>query len=113
MEQFSRDGYCFYLDDFGAGYSNFNCLLQLPFSNIKLDMNLIRMDLMPDGQQRLGLIKTLTSFLHDLNMTVIAEGIETPAEAAALSEIGTDRVQGFIYARPMPEEALLDFYRRK
>lgn len=113
MEEFVNDGYRFYLDDFGAGYSNFNCLLQLPFSNIKLDMNLIRMDISHDGQQRLGLIKTLTGFLHDLSMVVIAEGIETPEEVSALSSIGADRIQGYIYARPMAEDALLDFYRAK
>ena len=113
MDQFYKDGYRFYLDDFGAGYSNFNCLLQLPFSNIKLDMNLIRMDISHDGQQRLGLIKTLTGFLHDLRMVVIAEGIETPEEASALSSIGADRIQGYIYARPMDEDTLLEFYREK
>jgi len=111
MEQFSRSGYRFYLDDFGAGYSNFNCLLQLPFEHIKLDMALIRMDIGADGCERLGLVKTLTRFLHGLDMNVIAEGIETQPMAQALKEIGVDRIQGYYYARPMPENELLHFYR--
>ena len=104
MEQLSQDGYKFYLDDFGSGYSNFNCLLQLPFRYIKLDMQLIRQDLSSSGEQRLGLIGILTQFLHAIGLTIIAEGIETNEEAAALSDIGVDRIQGYIHARPMSEK---------
>lgn len=111
MEQFVKDGYRFYLDDFGAGYSNFNCLLQLPFENIKLDMHLIHLDITRDGQQRIGLIRTLTGFLHELNMVVTVEGIETEQEVKTLKEIGADRIQGYFYARPMNKDALLEFYR--
>lgn len=111
MEQFTKDGYRFYLDDFGAGYSNFNCLLQLPFSNIKLDMNLIHMDIASNGAQRLGLVKTLSDFLHGQDMVVIAEGVETTDEAQVLTDMGVDRIQGYVFARPMPEEDLLAFYR--
>ncbi len=112
MNLFTQDGYRFYLDDFGAGYSNFNCLLQLPFHNIKLDMNLTRMDITADGRQQLGLIKTLTGFLRDIDMTVVAEGVETVEAARALESMGVDRIQGYIYARPMPEDKLLEFYRQ-
>lgn len=112
MKQFTQAGYNFYLDDFGAGYSNFNCLLQLPFSNIKLDMHLIRMDILNDGTQRIGLIKTLIGFLHDMNLTVIAEGIETEEVAAVLCDMGADRIQGYICSKPMSEKDLLEFYKK-
>jgi len=111
MDRFAKDGYRFYLDDFGAGYSNFNCLLQLPFANIKLDMDLIRMDISSNGVQNLGLVRTLSRFLHEMNLNVIAEGVETSEVAGVLNDIGIDRIQGYIYARPMPEDELMSFYK--
>ena len=104
MERLTEDGYRFYLDDFGAGYSNFNCLLQLPFQFIKLDAGLLR-------SENSGLVGTLTKLFHDMDLRVIAEGAETLEEAEMLSRQGVDRVQGFVFARPMPDELLLDFYR--
>jgi len=111
MENFTQSGYRFYLDDFGSGYSNFNCLLQLPFNSIKLDMALIRLDIGADGEERLGLVKPLTGFLHSLKLRVVAEGVETRQMAEALENMGVDKIQGYYYAKPMPEEKLLDFYR--
>lgn len=113
MAQFTAEGYCFFLDDFGAGYSNFNCLLQLPFQIIKLDMHLIRMDIDGSGEQKLGLIKTLSGFLKGINLVVIAEGVETLEAAQTITEMGIDRIQGYVYAKPMPEKKLLEFYKGK
>ena len=112
MEQFKRAGYTFYLDDFGEGFSNFNCLLQLPFSNIKLDMHLIKTDIDTDGREKLGLIRTLTGFLHQLGLTVVAEGVETDEVAGVLRAMEMDRIQGYAYAKPMSEAEFLDFYHK-
>ena len=111
METLTQQGYRFFLDDFGSGYSNFNCLLQLPFQIIKLDMNLIRMDIAADGSQRLGLVRTLIQFLHEIGMVVTAEGIETSEAAQTLKNLEIDRIQGYIYAKPMDESRLIEFYR--
>lgn len=113
MQQFTRDEYSFYLDDFGAGFSNFNCLLQLPFANIKLDMHLIKTDIDTNGKEKLGLIRTLTGFLHQMGLTVIAEGVETENVAEALRSMEMDRIQGYVYAKPMPEAEFLDFYKKQ
>jgi len=113
MKQFTAEGYRFFLDDFGAGYSNFNCLLQLPFQVIKLDMDLIRMDIDNNGHQSLGLIKTLAGFLREIEMTVVAEGIETSEMAQAIVDMGIDRIQGYAYAKPMPSDKLLNFYGKQ
>ena len=110
MEKLTLDGFRFYLDDFGTGYSNFNCLLQLPFQFIKLDSSLIHH---PAGMRnRQGLIGTLTRLFHDMNLKVIAEGAETAGEVRMLKEFGVDRIQGYFFARPMPPEDILDFYRQ-
>ena len=107
MAALTDQGYCFYLDDFGSGYSNFNCLLQLPFQNIKLDAGLVKMDLSETGEGEEGLICRLADFLHGRNLQIIAEGVETEEEAVRLSQFGVDRIQGYVYARPMPEEDML------
>lgn len=109
MEQLTRDGYRFFLDDFGTGYSNFNCLLQLPFQIIKLDACLVKQH--EGGSRSYDMVRTLTKMFHDMNLQVIAEGAETEAEVQRLEEQGVDRVQGFALSRPMPEDALLKFYR--
>lgn len=109
MEQLTQDGYRFYLDDFGTGYSNFNCLLQLPFQIIKLDACLVRQG--ENGQNDYDMVRTLTKLFHDMDLNVVAEGAETQAEVESLVAHGVDRIQGYALARPMPEEALLEFYR--
>jgi len=111
MERLTADGYRFFLDDFGAGYSNFNCLLQLPFQVIKLDACLVRDD---RGRERdLGIVQMLTTLMHNLGLQVVAEGVETMAQVERLRECGVDRIQGYALARPMPEEQVLSFYRKK
>lgn len=110
MEQLTQQGYRFYLDDFGSGYSNFNCLLQLPFQFIKLDANLVHMD--QAGETDGNLVQTLTNTFHNMNRKVIAEGVESYEEAIQLQKCGVDRIQGYAYARPMPVEELLEFYKK-
>ena len=109
MNQLSREGFHFYLDDFGAGYSNFNCLLQLPFQVIKLDTGLThsKQGKKPDY----AVVRTLTKLFHDMNLVVVAEGAEDEEEVRMLTEQGVDRIQGFALARPMPMEELTKFYQ--
>ena len=109
MQQLTQEGYRFFLDDFGAGYSNFNCLLQLPFQFIKLDACLVRAG--KTGRDNYSMVHTLTKLFHDMGLHVIAEGAETMENVTSLREQGVDRIQGFALARPMPEKTLLEFYR--
>ena len=109
MQEMSREGFRFYLDDFGSGYSNFNCLLQLPFQIIKLDACMIHSGV--NGEPDYTMVRTLTKLFHDMDLVVIAEGVETEKEVLALAEQGVDRIQGFALARPMPLETLVEFYR--
>lgn len=109
MEQLTQEGFRFYLDDFGSGYSNFNCLLQLPFQIIKLDTCLTKPG--KNGKRDYSMVRTLSKLFHDMNLVVVAEGAETEDEVSALREHGVDRIQGYALARPMPEDKLLDFYQ--
>ena len=108
MQTLVQEGFRFYLDDFGAGYSNFNCLLQLPFQVIKLDTDLVHST--HNGMPDRSIVHTLTKLFHERNLVVIAEGVETEEEIQELEKLGIDRIQGFALARPMPVEALIKFY---
>ena len=109
MEELAEKGFRFYLDDFGVSYSNFNCLLQLPFSVIKLDPCLVHPD--KNGIKSYTTLHTLTKLFHEMELTVVAEGAENEEEVRLLTEQGVDRIQGFALARPMPLDKLIDFYR--
>lgn len=108
METLTKEGFRFYLDDFGVSYSNFNCLLQLPFHTIKLDPCLVKNQ--NNGQSDYATIHALTNLFHDMSLTVVAEGAETMEEVQALIDQGVDRIQGFALAAPMPIDKLIDFY---
>lgn len=108
MEQLTQEGFRFYLDDFGSGYSNFNCLLQLPFQIIKLDSCLVHP--WNTNVQDYTMVRTLTNLFHEMDLVVVAEGAETEAEVCAVRELGVDRIQGFALARPMPANELDKFY---
>ena len=111
MNELNDSGIRFYLDDFGVGYSNFNCLLQLPFQIIKIDAGFIRNR--DENGRNFTTVRALTRIFHDMNLTVVAEGAETQDEVDALTDIGVDRIQGFVFARPMPLKELLLFYGDK
>ncbi|MBE6653615.1 MAG: EAL domain-containing protein [Ruminococcaceae bacterium] len=108
MEELTQSGFRFFLDDFGVNYSNFNCLLQLPFQVIKLDSCLVHPD--KDGNPDYTTLQTLTELFHAMNLVVIAEGAETQEDVQNLARHGVDRIQGFALARPMPTDKLLEFY---
>ena len=109
MQKLAYEGFQFYLDDFGTGYSNFNCLLQLPFQIIKLDTSVVHAEV--TGLSAYTMPRMLTKLFHDMNLLVVAEGVEKVEEVRVLTKLGVDRVQGYALARPMPVDTLLNFYR--
>jgi len=111
MKELTDAGFRFYLDDFGVGYSNFNCLMQLPFQMIKFDSGFIQMQANVDKSY--STIHALTKLFHDMGLVVVAEGAETDEEVQSLKDSGVDRVQGYVFAHPMPEKETLRFYREK
>ena len=96
------------MDDFGTGYSNLSSVLHYPFSFTKLDRSLT---LNVPGDQRAELmLRTLMTMFHSLGKRLIAEGVETESQAAYLKQCGSDMIQGFYYAKPMPEKQLIRFF---
>jgi diguanylate cyclase (GGDEF)-like protein len=99
------------IDDFGTGYSSLSYLRRLPIDVIKIDrsfvMNADRVD--EDAQ----IVRTIVALAQALKMTVVAEGVETEAQAELLRSLGCDAVQGYLYARPAPAEQTLEWLRRR
>ncbi len=100
LQQCRDHGMQIAIDDFGTGYSSLNYLNTLPVSIIKLDRSFAR-SLLADTTGR----KIIAALLHlggELNLTVVAEGIEQESEAALLTSMGCDLGQGFLFGRPTP-----------
>ena len=92
------------LDDFGVGYSSLGYLKRLPISVLKMDRSFIN-DVTEDAAAA-ALARGIVQLAHHLSIEVVAEGVETEAQATFLGDSGCDLVQGYLFARPMPAEEL-------
>ena len=112
MAQLAGEGIRFYLDDFGVGYSNLASMISLPFETVKLDSSLLA-DI-ERNQKLAGTVELLVKMLHNAGFVVVAEGIERHAQLEYVKALGVERIQGYYYARPMPEKELETFlnYRK-
>ena len=97
------------LDDFGTGYSSMAMLQQLPIDVMKIDRAFVR-DLGragAEGEGALAIIRAIVAMARSLGLHLVAEGVETAAQAAVLQDMGCDEFQGFLYGRPVPAAQLL------
>jgi diguanylate cyclase (GGDEF)-like protein/PAS domain S-box-containing protein len=88
------------MDDFGSGYSSLSYLQAFPFDKIKIDrafvVNLGR------NPQSAAIVRAVIGLGHGLEMSIVAEGVETPEQLAFLAEVGCDAVQGYFLGKPLP-----------
>ncbi|HEY3058407.1 MAG TPA: EAL domain-containing protein [Chloroflexota bacterium] len=92
------------IDDFGTGYSWLGYLKRFPVDALKIDRSFIQG--MGQDSQDAAIVESVVALARTLHLSVIGEGIETPAQAAHLRALGCDRGQGFLFARPQPAEAI-------
>lgn len=101
------DGLIVSIDDFGTGYSSLSYLHYFPIDILKIDRSFINNMVKDSGAYEL--VKSIVALGHNMNMKIIAEGIETEDQSKLLLDINCDQAQGFLYARPMTPENLEKF----
>lgn len=110
-EQLKEEGYKLLMDDFGSGYSSLNILLETPFDLIKLDKKFME-NMMLSDKGRL-ILEQVIAMANKLGLELLAEGVETKEQVELLRSIGCDQVQGYYYAKPMPEEIFFKLLQKQ
>ncbi len=95
-------GFCLSIDDFGTGYSSLSQLHRVPFNELKIDQGFV-MQMDKDNEAQ-AIVETCVMLGHKLNMTVVAEGVETQSILEKLQAMNCDIAQGYHIARPMPAD---------
>jgi len=93
-------GFNISIDDFGTGYSSLSYLKNLPIDKLKIDISFIRNITQEPKNQTI--VKTIIALAKGLNMSVLAEGVESSEELEFLRQNGIDLIQGYYYHKPMP-----------
>lgn len=96
-------GFAIAIDDFGSGYSTLTMLKSIKADIIKLDRAFIK-DITPDSVSDKTIIRNVVNMVHELNIHVIAEGVETAEQLEFLIEAGCPVIQGYYFDRPLPKE---------
>ncbi len=99
------------IDDFGAGYSSFSSLRDLPFAELKVDRSFV-LGCSTDATNA-AICQTAIDLAHRFGSAAVAEGVETQADLQALMVMGCDFGQGVLIAPPMPKERFLDLLRQR
>jgi EAL domain-containing protein (putative c-di-GMP-specific phosphodiesterase class I) len=92
------------MDDFGTGYSSLSQLRQLPIDELKIDKSFVLG--MSTSQSESFIARSIVELAHNLGLRVVAEGVEDEVTRDLLTEMGCDKLQGFLVSRPLPDDRL-------
>jgi EAL domain-containing protein (putative c-di-GMP-specific phosphodiesterase class I) len=107
IKELRKIGVCFSLDDFGTGYSSMNYLKRLPVSNLKIDKSFLNTVMEDQCDQKI--IQTIITLARNLDLFVIAEGVENSDQEFFLKAANCDKAQGFLYSKPVPRDMAVQF----
>ena len=107
MDELKSMGFSFAIDDFGTGYSSLAYIKKMPIDVIKIDQSFVFG--MLENHADYQIIMSTIAMVKNLELTVIAEGVETEAQLRSLSENDCDIIQGYYFSKPIPESELFDF----
>lgn len=104
LDQLHKLGIQISVDDFGTGYSSLSYLKRFPLDKLKIDRSFVQ-DITADSDDAM-ICRTIISMAHNLNLKVIAEGVETQDQLWLLQSYGCELYQGYLYSRPVPASEL-------
>ena len=104
-------GFGLSIDDFGIGYSSFEQLGRIPFTEMKLDRSFVSKG-GEDAAAR-AILESSMDMAHKLSLSTVAEGVETELELKLVRSLGCDLLQGFLIAKPMPVNVLIDWLEKR
>lgn len=107
ITQLKNIGFRISLDDFGTGFSSLSYLKNLPIDQLKIDKSFV--DGLPDNQKPAAIAKTIIDLTQNLELNVIAEGVETEEQKQFLMENQCIYCQGYLYSKPLAPEAFIAF----
>lgn len=111
LREIKARGIAVAIDDFGTGFSSLSYLDQLPADRLKIDRAFVTS--LDSGRLGARIAEMIVPLGHQLGMLVLAEGVETQAQATILRDLGCDEAQGYLYAKPMPIEDLLPWLAQR
>jgi EAL domain-containing protein (putative c-di-GMP-specific phosphodiesterase class I) len=104
FEDLAKLGVCLSIDDFGTGYSSLSYLRRLPARQLKIDRSFITdLESNTDAQ---AVVQGVIQLAHALDLSVVAEGVETPGQQAILRKLECDELQGYLFSEPLTASAI-------
>lgn len=111
LDAIRQKGVTISLDDFGTGYSSLSLLQELPIGKLKIDKGFVR-DMLVDPKDA-AIVSAVLFIAKSLGLRSTAEGVETPEQAARLTEEGCDQLQGYLLSRPLPVSEMTRFLKSR
>ena len=105
MNSFREKGFSLWLDDFGSGYSGLNVLKDFTFDMMKIDMKFLSK--FSENEKTRPILSSIIALAKNIGMQTLTEGVETKEAYSFLKSIGCQRLQGYLFGKPMPKDEFL------